>query len=80
MIFGNKSIPDWSVHSQTHITTSVRPGFSESNDVDEITVDDGEMNADVEDSEFAQQLTRMLLTFFLESIVCVWEKWELYVF
>ena len=52
-------------------------GFSQSDDVDEVTVDGGGMDAKVEDSVdsgFAQQLARAPLTFFLGGIVCVWES------
>ena len=40
-------------------------------DVDEVAVDGGGMDADVEGSGFTQQLARVLLTFFLGGIVCV---------
>ncbi len=67
-------------------------GFSGSGDVDKAAVDDDEMDADVEGSGndnrmnanveslgFAQQLARLLLNFFVRSIVCMWKEWGLYV-
>ena len=48
-------------------------------DVDEVAVDGGGMDADVEGSGFTQQLARVLLTFFLGGIVCVWEECGFYV-
>ena len=67
-------------------------GFSRSDDVDKIAVDDDEMDADVEgsgndnrmnanveSSGFAQQLARLLLNFFVRSIVCMWKEWGLYI-
>jgi len=46
-------------------------GFSGSDDVDEVAVDGGGMDANVEGSGFTQQLARVLLTFFLGCIVYV---------
>ena len=67
-------------------------GFSGSGDVDKAAVDDDEMDADVQGSGndnrmnanveslgFAQQLARLLLNFFVRSIVCMWKEWGLYV-
>ena len=51
-------------------------GFSGSDDVDDIAVDGGGMDADV---GVAQQLARVLLTLFLGGIVYVWEDWGLHV-
>ena len=48
-------------------------GFSGSYNVDEVAVDSIGIDADVEGSEFAQQLARVLLTF-LGGIVCMWEE------
>ena len=48
-------------------------GFFGSDEVDEVAVDGGGMDPDVEGSGFTQQLARVLLTFFLGGIVCVWE-------
>ena len=55
-------------------------GFdSGSDDVDEVSVDGGRMDANVEGSGFAQQLARVLLAFFLGGIVCVCEECGFYV-
>ena len=48
-------------------------------DVDEVAIDGGGMGVDVEVSGFAQQLTIVLLTFFLGGIVCMWEECGFYV-
>jgi hypothetical protein len=51
-------------------------GFSGSDDVDEVAVDGGGMDANVEGFGFTQQLARVL---FLGCIVYVWEERGFYV-
>jgi len=46
-----------------------------SDNVNKGAIDSGGIDADVEDAEFAQQLARALLSFFLGGIVSVWEEW-----
>ena len=52
--------------------------FSESDDIDKVAVYSGGMTADIEGSEFTQQLAKVLLAFFLEGIVSIWEEWGLF--
>jgi hypothetical protein len=46
-------------------------GFSESDDVDMVTIDGDGLETDVDG---CQQLARAPLTFFLGGIVCVWKE------
>ena len=45
--------------------------FAGSGDIDEVAVDGGGMDADIEGSGFAQQLARVLLNFFVRGIMSI---------